>query len=260
MQKLHVLTFVFSSIVFSQFALAQDYSAPLQKDEILVESKQDLSLPYKKRRKDFGVLLSFNYERYYPAEHVSIIQDKTYEEISGGEPVPMMGLELGLKYNFVLGSLAAIAGYSQGQFAKEENNLDDVNVSITKFDLNFALDNLLSEPWVVPYAQAGIHQIEWEENSYTGADNIIEGLRTKPSYHYKVGMLFQLNWIENHIDPNTNVEGLRSSGLENTFIDVFYTSYNAFAETEPVEGAATTAEGDADLSSSEMGVGLKLEF
>lgn len=241
-------------------AFAQDYSDPLKGDEIVVESKQDLTESYRARRKDFGALFSLNYEQYYPEEHISVIQNKSYEEISGGEPIPLFGAEIGVKYNFSLGSLSALFGYSAGKFANEEQNLDGVTVSITKLDLNFALDNLTSEPWVVPYVQGGINQIDWEENSYTGTENVFETLITKPSFHYKVGVLLQLNWIENWIDPNTTSEGLRSSGLENTYLDIFLAGYTAYAEPDPIVGALGSDDGEANLSSSGMGLGLKLEF
>lgn len=245
---------------FGAFAFAQDYSDPPEGDEIIVESKQDLTESYKERRKNFGALFSINYEKYYPADHVSVIQNKSYEEISGGEPVPLFGAEIGVKYNFSLGSLSALVGYSSGRFSNEDNNLDDVTVSITKADLNFALDNLTSEPWVVPYVQGGIHQLDWEENSFTGTDNVIETLVTKPSFHYKAGILLQLNWIENWIDPSTTREGLRSSGLENTYLDIFYAGYSSYAEPDPLVGALGSDDGEANLSSSGLGMGLKLEF
>ena len=246
--------------LFGTFAFAQDYSDPLKGDEITVESVQDLTTSYKERRKDFGALFSVNYERYFPSEHISVIQNKTYEELSEGESIPVIGVELGVKYNFALGSFAALFGYGAGSYANETQNLDDVSVKITKIDLNFALDNLTSEPWVVPYVQGGIHQLEWEENSFTGSDNVIETLIAKPNAHYKLGVMFQLNWIENWIDPTTTQEGLRSSGLENTYLDVFYSGYSAYAEPDPLVGALGSDDGEANLSSSGLGMGLKLEF
>lgn len=245
---------------FSALAFAQDYTEPLEGDEIIVESKQDLTGSYKERRKDFGALFSINYERYFPEEHVSVIQNKTYEEISEGEPIPLISGEIGVKYNFALGSISGLFGHGIGTYSNENQNLDSVKLKITKLDLNFALDNLTSEPWIVPYAQAGVHQLEWEEDSYTGTENIVETLIAKPNAHYKVGVLFQLNWIENWIDPSTTAEGLRSSGLENTYLDVFYTSYSAYAEPDPLVGALGSDDGEANLSSSGFGMGLKLEF
>lgn len=251
---------IFAVTNFSVFAFAQDYSEPLEGDEIIVESKQDLTDTYKNRRKDFGALFSINYERYYPEEHVSVIQNKSYEEISDGEPIPVIGAEIGVKYNFALGSMSALFGYGMGTYSNENQNLDGVNVKITKLDLNFALDNLTSEPWIVPYVQGGIHQLEWEEDSYNGSENIVETLIAKPNAHYKIGVLFQLNWIENWIDPSTTAEGLRSSGLENTYLDVFYTGYSAYAEPDPLVGALGSDDSEANLSSSGLGMGLKLEF
>lgn len=244
----------------SFLAKAQDYSEPLLTDEIIVESKQDLTEAYKYRRKTLGTIFSVNYEKYYPSEHISIIQNKSYEEISGGDPIPVVGAELGVKYNFSMGSLSGLFGYSAGTFSNADQNLDSAMVKITKLDINFAFDNLMAEPYFVPYVQGGLHQLEWEEDSYTGASNIVETLIAKPNFHYKLGMLLQLNWIENWIDPSTTAEGLRSSGLENTFLDIFYSGYMAYAEPDPIVGALGSDDGEANLSSSGLGIGLKLEF
>lgn len=259
MSRLQV--FIFSLIIiFNAKSKAQDYSDPLIGDEITVESVQDLSASYKQRRKDFGAIFSINYEKYYPADHISVIQNKPFAEISDGQSIPLIGAELGVKYNFVLGSISGLIGYAAGDYSNEAKNLDGASVNITKLNINFALDNLTSEPWVVPYVQGGIHKLKFEENSFTGANNVFEYLTAKPNINYKAGILLQLNWIENWIDPNTTAEGLRSSGLENTYLDIFYTGYSAYAEPDLVVGAAVTDNGEANLSSSGFGMGLKLEF
>ncbi|MFN3455013.1 MAG: hypothetical protein ACK41T_08650 [Pseudobdellovibrio sp.] len=252
----NALKIVFSLLLSFLFTIevhAQDYSNPPAADEIIVESRQDLTAPYKERRSNFGLLFSLNYEKFYPEEHASAIQNKPFKQISDGQELGLVGAELGLKYNFILGSIAGVIGYAKGNFSNEAQNLEGIEASIMKAGINLTLDNLMSEPWVAPYAQAGVHQIDWTESSYSGSDLYEETLKSKPNFHYKVGLLFQLNWIEKFIDPMTSVDGLRSSGLENTFIDVFYTQYAAYADSED-------SDEQVNLSSSAMGVGLKLEF
>jgi hypothetical protein len=109
----------------------------------------------------------------------------------------------------------------------------------------------MDEPFVVPYGQIGIHSIDWTEKGLVNE----ESFTTDLNFHYKVGLSFQLNWIEKSIDPSSQEDSVRS-GLENTFIDVFYTSYAQPSQVAEVNGA----EGEADLQSSQIGAGLKLEF
>jgi hypothetical protein len=79
-------------------------------------------------------------------------------------------------------------------------------------------------------------------------------------FNYKVGLLFQLDWLENFMDDTARVERLRSSALENTFLDVYATEY--LASSNALDASAQTGtEGDPNLHSSfELGIGLKLEF
>jgi hypothetical protein len=243
--------------LFSNFCFAQDYSDPVAEGEIVVEKRTDLTESYRERRNRFGVLFSVNYEKFYPKEYLSLIQNQTFDKMSGGDSIPVVGAELGLKFNFTLGSLSGILGYGGGTLKNESAKVDKISAKITKATLNFALDTLMSEPWVVPYGQIGASQIDWlEESRDSGNISKEESFKTDWNLNYKVGLLLQLNWLENSIDPNTHTNGLTSSGLQNTFLDVFYASYASPSEVATVAGQT----GDADLQSNNFGVGLKLEF
>lgn len=224
-------------------------------DTIIVERMKDPTLPYKQRRNPWGVLFSVNYEQFAPENYYSLILNKDYKTFSGDKSIPLIGAEFGVKYNFSMGSLSGLVGYSQGTIDNTAAGLDKITASITKADLNFALDNLMDEPYVVPYGQIGVHSINWSEKSFVGAVHTEESFSTEWNFHYKVGLSFQLNWIEKSIDPSSQEDSLRS-GLENTYIDVFYTSYAQPAQVSEVNGT----EGEADLQSSQIGAGLKLEF
>lgn len=236
--------------------IKSDYTTPLADGEILVETMRDLTKPYKERRGKYGLVFSVNNEKFNPIDYYSIAQDRYYDEFSDQEAINVLGFEIGGKYNFSLGSLSLLAGYGSGSYSNENQNINGITVNISKAALNFALDNITSEPWIVPYGQIGVHQIDWSEESTVGASILSESFYSNPNYHYKVGAMFQLNWIEAWIDPESPTQALRSSGLENAFLDVFYTYYNQPNEIAEVAGE----EGEADLSSGDIGFGLKLEF
>lgn len=237
-------------------AQAQDYSEPIDEGEIIVEQKTDLSLTYKERRETIGTLFSVGYERYNPKDYKSLILNQGFEAISGGNTIGLLTAEFGVKYNFVLGSLAGLVSYGSGNLSNSTAGLDQIKMSTIKGALNYTADNLLKEPYVAPYVQLGLHQTKWEETSTLGATTETESFTAKINYHFKAGLLLQLDWIENSIDSTTTTEGLRSSGLENTFLDLYY---NYYAEPSQVANTAG-ADGEANLASSHFGVGLKLEF
>lgn len=254
MKKIFILSAV---LLLACFSKAQDYSDPVSEGEIVVEKPIDLAQNYRDRRNRYGILFSVNYEKFSPSDYLSIIQNKTFNEVSAGGSIPVMGVEFGIKFNFSLGSATALLGYARGTFTDDAKNVDQISAKITKADINFTLDNLMSEPWVAPYAQIGLHQIDWTESSRDGVGVLKEeSFITDWKLNYKAGLLFQLNWLENSIDPNTHNNGLTSSGLQNTYLDIFYVSYAEPNEVATVGGQS----GEANLASSNFGVGLKLEF
>lgn len=243
--------------IYSFLAVSQDFSDPAEEGEVIVEKTTDLSLSYKERRKRYGIIFSVNYEKFAPNNYVSINLDSTYENFSDESPMGLVGGEFGVKLNNMLGSAYATLAYLKGNFANDSKNLYNVSAEITKANIGFAFDNLMSEPWVVPYGQMGIHQVKWLEESYDVTDAIISQATTSEwAINYRAGLLFQLNWIENSIDPWTHVSGLQSSGLENTFIDLYYQHYGTTDKLSENEiGSVAT-----DFESSQWGAGLKLEF
>ncbi len=243
--------------LLSTVCFAQDYSDPVSDGEIVVEKTTDLTQNYRDRRNRYGILFAVNYEKFTPNDYVSLIQNKTFDEMSGGDSIPVVGAELGVKMNMSLGSLSGIIGYAGGTYANEKNKIEKISVKIKKISLNFAMDNLMSEPWVVPYGQVGANEIDWSEQSAdSGGVSKEETFTTSWNLTYKVGLMIQLDWLEGSIDNNTHTNGLKSSGLQNTFLDIFYSSYAEPSETATVAGVT----GEASLKSENFGLGLKLEF
>jgi hypothetical protein len=235
---------------FSSYSEAQ-----IKEDEgVIVDNKKSAFLPYLQRRTTWGVLFSAQLEQYFPKDYFSLIQLKYYDEIGGA--VSLGGAELGLKYNFSLGSVAALASYSAGTTSDSNRGLNRFSVSLTKVSANLTLDAFMNEPWVAPYVQGGMHQFNILEESTVSGTTSSESPKIDWNFNYRAGILIQLNWLEKSIDPNTHAEGLRSSGLENTYLDIFYSEY--MRPSKVAESA--NEEGEPDHASSHFGVGLKMEF
>lgn len=250
-KNLSAIFVVFASFLFSPKSI----EAQIKDDEgVIVDNKRSAFLPYIQRRTAWGVLFSAQMEQYFPKDYYSAIQSKYYDEIGGA--ISLGGAELGLKYNFSLGSLAGLVSYSAGSTSDPGSGLNRFDVSLTKVSANLTLDAFMNEPIVAPYVQGGMHQFSIFEESTVS--NVVSS--EEPSigwnFNYRAGLLIQLNWLEKSIDPNTHAEGFRSSGLENTYLDIFYAEYmrpSSVAE-------AVNEEGEPDHASSHFGVGLKMEF
>lgn len=172
-------------------------SEPIPADgDVVIEKPSDRTLPYKERRGTWGTLFSVNYEKLYPRSYISLAQVKIGNQDILGLEVPMAGAEFGVKYNFSLGSVAALVGYASGSTSEPETGVESVTVSATKLDFNFSLDNIFSEPYIVPYIQGGVHIFDWKDESVSGTTGYEDSFQTTPTYHLKAGLMFQLNWIE----------------------------------------------------------------
>ena len=225
---------------------------------VALEKQEDYTKDYKSRRGTHGALFSVSTEAFYPIDYRSLIDNDVYiENIIGENKINLIGIELGYKYNFGVLSAAILGQYSQGS-ADGAVDSDPTTLKVVKqgFSANVALDGILNEPWVVPYGQIGMHQFTIEEDR-AGGSNSSGG--TGLSFNYRYGLLFQIDWIENRIDKSAKADQLRSSGLENTFIDVYFANY--LASSGAIDPADAASDGDPNLfSSGEMGIGLKMEF
>lgn len=224
--------------------------------EVIIESQTDLTTSYKKRRGKHGVLFSLNYEKFYPYDYYSLFRDGYIDQIFGTSEISLMGGEVGYKYNFTLGSIYVSANYAQG---KESATVEKVERSLQfrkqGLSVGLALDNIMEEPWIVPYAQVGAHQFLVEETNGEESDSVTTGI----AMNYRFGLLFQLNWLEQSIDPSTHTDGLRSSGLQNTYLDFYMVAHESSSELFNPNDATST--GDPDLKTELLyGLGIKMEF
>lgn len=255
---LQILTIFFlsSQLVLAQDINTEDIEDPNRSGVVVVEQPEEYGLSYKKRRTKHGALFSINTEKFYPTDYISLFQDGYVEDIISDRTIDLVGIELGYKHNVGAMSLSVLAAYSSGAISGALV-ADKRTISVNKQALsgNIALDGILEEPWVVPYAQAGIHQFNVSES------NALESLSatTGISFNYRYGLLFQIDWIENLVDKTAKLERLKSSGLENTYIDFYFSDH--LASSSAADPSDLLNEGDPNmLSVGEMGLGLKMEF
>ncbi len=223
---------------------------------VAVEKQEDFSKSYKDRRSKHGALFSISTESFYPVDYRSLYNDAYIEDIIAENKIDLIGFELGYKYNFGVASASILGQYSQGSKSGSVSGASR-SLKVVKQGLaaNVALDGVFSEPWVVPYGQVGMHTFSIEEAKSTGSESSSAAI----AFNYRYGLLFQIDWIENHIDKSAKADQLRSSGLENTFIDIYFASY--LASSAAIDPAGAASDGDPNLfSSGEIGIGLKMEF
>ena len=223
---------------------------------VALEKQEDFTKDYKHRRGTHGALFSVSTEAFYPIDYRSLYNDAYIEDIIGDDKINLIGLEIGYKYNFGPASAAILGQFSQGSIGGSvAGNPTTLKIVKQGVSANVALDGILSEPWVVPYGQVGAHQFSVEESRTASSASS----STAISFNYRYGFLFQLDWIENHIDKSAKADQLRSSGLENTFIDIYFSNY--LASRGAIDPSDASSDGDPNLfSSGEMGLGLKMEF
>ncbi len=227
---------------------------------IAVEKMYDASLPYKLRRTENGVLFSVGLEKFYPFDYISQFKDLAIEGILDKQRISLLNIEIGYKKNLALGSIAFLLGYSNGKIKAAVPNVNrQLEFTRQALSVNYAVDNFFKEPWIVPYIQGGIHSFDVIESKDPITGFVSKSASTGLNYNYRLGLLFQLNWIEKAIDPTTQAEGLRSSGLENAFIDVYAVDHTSLGEHYDVNTVGD--QGKPNLTSNfDLGVGLKLEF
>lgn len=232
----------------SQVARAQD---ELPSGKIAVESPENYAQAYKQRRSKHGVLFSIGVEKFYPFDYKAIKENKFIEDLIGTDRIDLVGFEIGYKHNISIGSISALFNYAKGSKIGKH----DLDLAKQGLSANVALDALFDEPWVVPYIQMGAHQMSITDTSTKSSQSGSASL----AINYRYGLLFQINWIEDSIDKTARIDALRSSGLENTYIDVYFAQYMPSGSArDPSSGAL---DGEPNLASSgEMGLALKLEF
>lgn len=234
-------------------ALAQEDDGP-QEGEIIeyndpnalveVHINQDVLAPYKERREKHGIYFGVQYEPLVLKNYESTLQSGVkYGSLFGDEAISLIRANMNYKYNFEMGSLALGGDVGSGE-VKGSKSGSSTTLSVLKYGINmqFTIDNVWPEPYAAPYFGLNLWQMDLSEknptDSYSGVTQI--------GYNYMLGVLVQLDWL----DKDTAKESTFSTGLENTFLDLYITQY---AKTESAEDPNT----ETDLG---YGAGVRLEF
>src|SRR5690606_11565170 len=121
--------------------------------------------------------------------------------------------------------------------------------------LQWSLDTLFTEPYVVPYAIAGVYILDHEESKIedvTNAEGEVEPTvvtlkgTTAPALSYSAGLLIQLNILERQ----ASLHSYKDWGLENAYLDLRITQY-----------ARSQRASDPEFGSApQLGAGFRLEY
>lgn len=200
---------------------------------------------YRERRTRSGFMFNVNAENLYFHDYASILDQKLYEELFGQEDLTLLQVQLDYKFNFFLGSFVVGAGYGHGTLIDDRIG-EERSLTIGKKSVRaqWLLDSLTKEPYFVPYTGISYWQMGINEENTTLGTSISRD--TGNGTAFTAGILIQLNWLE----PQVAKQAYLGEGLENTYLDVFWTQYqNTDDELDPA------FENDFNF-----GVGLRMEF
>jgi hypothetical protein len=209
-----------------------------------VRTNESIYYPYKQRQHQWGLSFSFGAENVSYPGLISQFDEKSFETLYGSSGSPMLNLELGPRYNMSWGSLALLAGYGLLDIADDRSGADD-ELTVQRYSATavFYLDNIWGEPYFVPYVGGGIWMADYSEIRGAFPDEV-SNTSTDLGYHYRVGALIGLDWIE----PESTLKSRRETGMKAMFVNV-YASSAFMSESKP----------DPDLE-NEWNLGASLVF
>lgn len=204
---------------------------------------------YKERRSRHGFTVGISSENVYMHDYTSIYDGKLYEELWGQEDVSLPQLNLNYKFNFILGSINIGAGYGQGSILDDRIGEErTIIIDKTAANFQFLFDNFMKEPYFVPYIGVSLFNFKITEQVTlaTSTERTDHSFTTDTGNAFTVGFLIQLNWMEKEASKEAYLE----NGLENTYLDIYWTQYeNPNQEPDP-----------STQSDFNWGAGLRIEF
>ncbi len=243
------LLLAFCLLLIAQQSFAED-RPPTEDGTIEVVYPPDRLVPYRERRGNWSAIVGIQMDQIFPNKFRSQIDEHSYEDLFGTSPINLIQGQVGMKYNFGLGAIgaAAILGAGQvsdGRIGKVYGTDDDADLQVTKYGaaFSFVMDNIFPEPYIAPYVELQTYVMDWQESSKN-----LDSLKgqTSLSTALVAGVLIQLNWL----DSKSALEAQESSGLQNTFLDVFISQYNS-----------STGDNEPDFQTDvNYGAGLRFEF
>ena len=202
-------------------------------------------IPYRERRKKWSTLVGVSSSQFVPINYDPAFSSNGFDFIYGNDNTSMVELSISVKRNFDIFSLGYDFGIGVYSISESEDALDDSTLQIIPVRLGgrVSLDGLYNEPYAVPYLTAGMYISQFVE---TQANSTVEG-NTSFAVYYAVGVLIQLNWLD---QKNSRI-GYEESGVENTFLFLEGRKFGA----ADISGTDPNFESDMHLN-----IGVNLEF
>ena len=168
-------------------------------------------VPYSERRTPWGGFLGVGAGNFSPTNYQPDFNPGTfgsyYDKVS-----PTVEMTFGLKYNFFLGSLSAqlAGGYFKATSSSDGGVLTLFPITV---GLNFALDNLFKEPYVVPYVVLGEYSDLYNESV---GGQTVKGNSPFSEIFMLLGVAVSIRWFFWTKRPTNSA--YQDFGLENTFL------------------------------------------
>lgn len=195
--------------------------------------------PYAQRRGSFGFTVAVGYSSYTPTNYKpDFVVNETMSDYYSAPETPLTDLTLGLKWNNSLGSLSL--DFGAGYYANDGSDGAHLTLIPVRGGVTLALDNLGSEPNIVPFGTVGAYSVIYEESL---ASQKVGG-NTSVGLFYAGGVQFALNAL----DEDSAIASYDDTGLENTFL---YVEARSFIASDDIPDLGAPIQ---------FGGGLKLEY
>lgn len=212
------------------------------KIDVVYAARQDEA--YRDRRGKWATYFAINVDQIYPNKFRSRIDNASYDEEFDSLPIPLLQFEVAQKYNLGIGGVGVSAMAGHGEVTDYRRAERALNLTKYGLGLLYVMDVLFPEPYLAPYFSAQLLRFRWDEAG-SKTEGSVSG-ETSESTAITFGALIQLN----SLDPDSSLYARNSSGLENTYLDLFVSVYNP-------SDSSKDPNFQTDIN---FGAGLRFEF
>lgn len=204
--------------------------------------------PYSERRSSWNTTFAFGLSQFNPTLYQSAFVQQSIDDNYGDPDLSLLDLDFGVNKNFSFGALSFNLGVgAYHNKTKSAVDVKELQIIPIRFQCGLILNNLMNTPYVAPYFFGGIYQISYEEKVTYSSDGVTEVImqgETYPAFHYGLGILIQLNWLEEH----TSEQAFLNYDIENTFL--YFEARGFMSDGQ-----------DLDFSTDpQLGAGFKIDF
>lgn len=208
----------------------------------------DYQAVFDERKSDISFSAGLNVDMIIPDKFRSRLDSGTYDQVFDSDPLPLIQVEMGPKLNTRLGGFSLNGLFGYGEVSGRDLSGLNRKLIMQKMgaSLSYTLDTLFDEPYLAPYASVSLSTLKWEESRSNSGKTETNSGETDVALGISAGLLIQLNWI----DPQAAIVAQNTSGLENTYLDLYLSQHNT-------SNSVSDANFETDVN---FGAGLKLEF